>query len=438
MRTTPCPDTITITALSHDGRGVATIDGKTTFVSGAIASEKVLCAMTKKHRRYNEAMVTEVIEPSPSRVTPQCQHFSICGGCTLQHISTDAQIRFKQNTLLEQLKHFGNAVPKILLEPITGNPWHYRRKARLGVRYVIKKEKLLVGFREKFSNYLTDIQSCLTLDARIGLKITDLADTIKQLQQYDAIPQVEVAAGDDNVALVFRHMTPLSEKDKEIIIHFGKKNQFHIYFQPNPPEPIKKMWPDDSEERLQYTLPDYDLTLAFHPLDFIQINAEINQKMIGQAIQLMDPKPEDTILDLFCGLGNFTLPLSRFAKKIMGVEGSNEMVKRAKENAVRNHIENVEFHMANLMEPPLSTTWMKQHYHTILLDPPRTGAKEIIAFFPSFHAKKIIYVSCNPATLARDAGLLIHSHGYDLKKVGVIDMFPHTSHIETIALFEKR
>ncbi len=428
---------VTIHTLSHDGRGITTIEGKTTFVHGALAGETVTCKVTQQHRRYNEGIATVIKVAAPERVTAPCPHFGVCGGCSMQHMSVSDQIQFKQKTLLEQLQHFGKVVPETLLAPITGEAWGYRRKARLGVRYVIKKEKLLVGFREKFSNYLADIQSCLVLHPSVGTRITALAELIASLNQYEHIAQIEVAVGDKVTALVFRHLTPLPETDCVKLSEFGKATGLHIYLQPNSPEQIHQLWPENQTELLSYAIPDYDLTMQFHPLDFTQVNAEINLLMIKQAMQLLAPGSEDRILDLFCGLGNFTLPLARFAKEVIGIEGSDVMVKRAEMNAQYNHIDNAKFYAGNLMEPNEQASWMQQKYDKILLDPPRLGAKEIIEHFGKFAAKKILYISCNPATLARDAGELVYTHGYKLTHAGVMNMFAHTSHIEAMALFEK-
>jgi 23S rRNA (uracil1939-C5)-methyltransferase len=427
---------LAIHSLSHDGRGIATVNGKTTFVHGAMIGETVKCKIIHQHRRYNEGVTTHIIVAAPGRVTPACPHFGVCGGCSMQHINMREQIQFKQQTLLEQLHHFGKVAPENLLPPLTGQTWGYRRKARLGVRYVIKKDKLLVGFREKFSNYLADIQQCLVLDPRVGTRITALADLISRLSQYEHIAQIEVATGDELTALVFRHLTPLPEEDRVKLREFGKVTGLHLYLQPNPPESITQLWPEN-KERLRYTLPDYNLSLQFHPLDFTQINAEMNLLMIKQALQLLSPTSEDSILDLFCGLGNFTLPIAKYAQQVTGVEGSDTMIKRAEENAQYNHMTNTKFYSANLMEPPVGASWMQEKYNKILLDPPRSGAKEIIAHFSRFSAKKIVYISCNPATLARDAGELVYTHGYKLRHAGVMNMFPHTSHIEAMALFEK-
>lgn len=427
----------TIESLTHDGRGVAIIQGKTTFVDNALPNEKVICKITKKHRRYNEAQTVEVLIPAKERVAPHCAHFGICGGCSMQHVELQAQIQFKQNALLEQLKHFGKVTPEKILPPIVGNSVGYRRKARLGVRYVIKKEKLLVGFREKFSNYLADIDSCPVLQASVGTRIKELSSLIRGLTQYDRIPQIEVAISDHTTALIIRHMAPLAESDIDALKNFGKTYNLHIYLQPDPPAAVHKLWPGDSEEMLSYFLPDYQLEMRFHPLDFTQINGEVNRLMINQALHLLALKPSDTVLDLFCGLGNFTLPIARLTKHVTGVEGSVQMVERAQDNARFNDIKNAEFYAANLMEPLKTTPWLQKNYDKILLDPPRVGAKEIIPVISNKSPSHIVYVSCNPATLARDAGELVYHYQYKLKKVGVINMFPHTGHIEAIALFEK-
>jgi len=432
------PITTTITSLSHDGRGIGNHLGKTAFINGALPQETVTFKMTKKHSRYFEGDLIDIISASPDRIKPGCEHFGVCGGCSMQHLQMAAQINFKQNTLLEQLRHFGRVEPEVILPPISANEWGYRRKARLGVRYVEKKGKLLVGFREKASRYLADITACPVLHASVGTRLTDLNQLISSLIQFEHIPQVEVAVGDSTTALVFRHMAELPEADLEKLRQFGKDFGFHIYLQPNTPLPITKLWPEDQNVFLTYALTDYDLEMQFYPLDFTQVNGSVNPLMIKQALALLDPQAEDTILDLFCGLGNFTLPLARHAKFVTGVEGSQDMVERATMNAEKNNLSNTAFFAANLAEIPLAKpSWMKAQYDKILIDPPRTGAKEILPLFPAFGARKIVYVSCNPATLARDAGELVNQQGYKLKKAGVINMFPHTSHIEAIALFEK-
>lgn len=429
--------TALIHGLSHDGRGIASIDNKTTFISGALPTETVTYRINQKHSTYNEATALEILTPAAERTTPPCQHFGLCGGCSLQYMSAGMQMQLKQQTLLDQLKHFGKVTPLHILPPLSATTLGYRRKARLGVKFVSKKGKLLVGFREKSSNYLADLEGCKVLHPIIGEHFQELSALILSLERYQQIPQVEIAVGDQTAALVFRHLDVLSESDLEKLIAFGKEHQLHIYLQPNSPAKIHKIWPDDNIERISYTLPDQQLEFLFHPVDFTQINLEMNRLMINQALQLLDLQATDHVLDLFCGIGNFTLPMAQRVAKVTGVEGGNEMVQRAQSNAKHNNIENTAFYAENLFEPRPNSAWMQGKYQKILLDPPRAGAKEILPFFNQFGARKIVYVSCNPATLARDAGELVHQHGYQLTHAGIMNMFPHTAHIEAMAVFEK-
>ncbi len=431
--------TATINALSHDGRGIASSPNhKTAFLSGALPDEVVKFKLTKLHARYNEGESVEIITSSPHRATPECAHFGVCGGCSMQHLEMSQQILFKQQALMDQLKHFGHVEPEIILPPLSANSISYRRKARLGVSQQ-KKGKLLIGFREKSSRFLAEIDKCLVLHESVGSLLPDIKNLIASLTQHDNIPQVEVAVGDANTALIFRHLTDLPNEDVEKIRDFAKRHDLHLYLQPNSPAEVYKLWPDDKVERLSYHLVDYQLEIQFHPLDFTQVNAETNILMLRSALDLLDLKSTDQVLDLFCGLGNFTLPIARYAKHVVGIEGSQTMVTRAKENALHNHISNTEFYTANLATTPTTLQpWAMKKYDKILLDPPRVGAKEMIALLPKLEASSIVYVSCNPATLARDAGELVHKHGYILKKLGVINMFPHTSHIEAIALFIRK
>ncbi len=439
---TTTPITATITTLSHEGRGLTHINGKPTFVSGALAGETVNLVITRKSRRHQDARVVEVLRPAAERILPVCPHADICGGCSLQHMDPAAQIHFKEESVRQQLQRFGRVAALNWLPPLTGATTGYRRKARLGVRYVIKKEKLLVGFREKASNYLADIRECHTLDTRIGMHITDINAVIQQLSCYKEIAQVEVAASDTEVALVFRHLVPLTDTDLTILREFGARFNMQIWLQPNPPATIEKLFPADHATFLHYTLPEWQLDLRFHPLDFTQVNHGINPRMITAALQLLTIQATDHVLDLFCGLGNFTLPMARFAKQVTGIEGSTDMVQRASDNAAHNHISNTEFAAANLAAPNTDTDWINRHYDRLLLDPPRTGAIEILRSLGALWQNNtvtrpthIVYVSCNPATLARDAGILVQEYGYQLHTAGIIDMFPHTAHIESIALF---
>lgn len=432
------PKIATIHALSHDGRGIASVEGKTVFIDGALLGETLSFVVRKRHRRFDEGSALEIQTSSPDRVVPRCAHFSECGGCSLQHMSETAQIQSKQTTILEQLKHFGGVTPVNVLAPLKGPIYEYRRKARLGVRYVIKKEKILVGFREKHSNYLTDCERCEILHPTIGGLLSDLKNLISQMSIYRSIPQIEVAVGDNASALVFRHLEDFSEDDLQALLTFGKIHHLHIYGQSGGPDSVKRMWPIDEKESLSYRLPAYNIEIKFHPLDFIQVNHSINQQMVSRALELLDIKSSDRVLDLFCGLGNFTLAMAKQAKEVIGVEGSELMCKRAYENARLNDINNVEFFETNLQALPETNPWAQGKFDKVLLDPPRAGALEILGLIAELKPSKIVYVSCNPATLARDVGELVNKHGFQLVSVGLMDMFPQTTHVESIALLEKK
>jgi 23S rRNA (uracil1939-C5)-methyltransferase len=436
MRARP-PVELQIERLSHEGRGIARLDGKLIFVEGALPGETVRATYTATHKKYDEARALEVLSASPDRVEPPCAHFSICGGCSLQHLARPAQIAFKQGVLAEQFLHFGGIEPEEWLPPLVDEEAAYRRKARLGVKFVIKKDALLVGFREKQSHFLADIQSCHVLDRRIGEQLLDLRAVISGLAKRDIIPQIEVAAGDTGVALVFRHMEPLPPADIAALVAFAAARDWQLYLQPGGLDSVHRVWPEAGEDRLTYALPDFGLELAFHPMDFTQVNAGINRRMVKLALDLLDPQSGERVLDLFSGLGNFTLPLATRAGEVVGVEGSQAMADRGMENARRNGLGNVAFYAQDLTADFSQQPWARQGFDRLLIDPPRSGAQEVVEYLPKFRARRVVYVSCNPATLARDAGLM-KAHGYRLTKAGVMDMFPHTTHVESIAVFEKK
>lgn len=425
-----------IDRLAHEGRGIAMVEGKTVFVDGGLTGELVRFQVTRKRSSLDEGRVIEVLEAAADRVEPGCKHFGICGGCSLQHMHTGAQIAHKQAVLLELLQHFGGVQPLEVLPPLQAEGYGYRRKARLGVKYVIKKDQVLVGFREKASHFLTDISECAVLEPRIGKLIVPLRELFMSMAARDQIPQLEVAIGDTQAALVIRHLVPLCDSDIAKLLTFAARHHIELYLQPKGNDSVHKLWPEDGHERLSYRFDDFDLEMRFHPMDFTQVNADINRQMLPLAVQLLGATENDRVLDLFCGLGNFTLPLARSAGQVVGVEGDEAMVVRGRENALHNGLTNVEFYGADLAGDFYNEPWARQGFDKILVDPPRTGALEIIKHFPHFGAKRIVYVSCNPATLARDAGELARQ-GYVLKKAGVMDMFPHTAHVESIALFEK-
>lgn len=426
-----------IQALSHEGRGIAKIAGKTVFIDGALPGETVKFSYQKRKRRYDEGKVIEIIQASQDRVVAPCPHFSLCGGCSLQHLDPNAQLLFKQNMVLEQLRHFGGVSPERILPPLLGPTTGYRRRARLGVKYVIKKEKMLIGFREKRNSLLADLEGCEVLHPSVGKIFDKLKKLVSALRASMSIPQIEVAIGDTVCALIFRHLEDLHEKDKALLIAFGIEHQIDIYLQPAGPESVHRIWPALTVERpLSYQLPEFGVEIRFQPGDFTQVNAAMNQQMVAKVVDYLHLQPSDSVLDLFCGLGNFTLPLAKHAHKVVGVEGGALAVKRAKENALWNNIQNVEFYQANLQESVLQAPWTSQTYDKILLDPPRTGAIEMIPLLASFKASRIVYVSCNPATLARDIGELV-KQGYTLESIGLLDMFPHTTHVESIAVLQR-
>jgi 23S rRNA (uracil1939-C5)-methyltransferase len=352
-------------------------------------------------------------------------------------MSGDAQIQFKEQTLREHFAHFGGIEPEEWVAPMRSDTLGYRRKARLGVKYVPARESVLVGFREKRNSFLTDIDRCVVLDPRIGECIMPLRELLHGLEAFRRIPQVEVACGDDAAALVFRNMDELSESDREALIGFGRAHDLHIYLQPKGPDTVHRIWPDLGPERLTYRLEEFDLEMAFHPMDFTQVNAELNSNMVHRAIDWLDVQPDERVLDLFCGLGNFTLPLARKAGQAVGVEGDESMVVRGRENAGLNQLSNVTFHGADLQADFTRQPWAGEGFDKILIDPPRSGAQEICEYLTAFGARRVLYVSCNPATLARDAGVMVRN-GYRLVRAGVMDMFPHTTHVESMALFERK
>ncbi|MDH5433858.1 MAG: 23S rRNA (uracil(1939)-C(5))-methyltransferase RlmD [Gammaproteobacteria bacterium] len=432
------PVRISIDSLSHEGRGIGKIDGKTVFVDRALPGEVVEMQYIRQKGKYDEGKTVEVIEASESRVEPPCQHFAVCGGCSMQHLSNQAQIEHKQAILKEQLEHFANSLPDEWLPPLQADVLGYRRKARLGVRYVIKKEKTLIGFREKYSNYLTEIESCPVLIEPVSNLLKPMSELIDQMDGRLFIPQIEVGSGDDKQALIVRHLKPLSENDRKLWFDFAQEHEVVVYLQPKGPDSIERLWPiEDEAAQLTYRLEDFNVELKQEPLDFAQVNASINRLMVPFAIDLLDVQPEDSVLDLFCGLGNFTIPLATKAKFVVGVEGVQTMVDRGTENAKHNNLSNVEFYQADLTSDLSREPWNQKQYSKILIDPARSGALEVINNIVKFGAEKIVYVSCNPASLARDTGELV-KHGYRLVKAGVMDMFPHTTHVESIALFEKR
>ncbi len=435
-----------VTALSHDGRGIAHLDGKVTFIDGALVDEKVRFEYSFQRKQFDEGLAVEIENPSPDRVQPPCEHANLCGGCSLQHMNSKAQIQLKQDTLIQQFKHIAGLDLKEVFPPLSAGTTGYRRKARLGVKHVEKKGKVLVGFREKRNNFLADINACEVLVPEVGHRLDKLAELIINLEAKNQIPQIEIAKGDDEVcALVFRHLQVLSDEDLEKIKSFCREHQFHLYLQAKGPESVVRVALDGdegSEMRLYYDLPQWGLRYAFHPNDFTQVNGEMNRLMINRVMELMAPESRDTILDLFCGLGNFSLPLAKHCGTLIGVEGSEEMVRRAEENAATNGIDNARFHALNLEQDlnalkANSASWVNVPFNKMLIDPPRSGALSVVENIHLFNKLQLlVYVSCNPATLARDAAVLLKK-GFRLQGAGIMDMFPHTNHVESLAVFVK-
>ena len=429
------PQEVLIESLTHEGRGFAHINGKATFIDGALPGERARFRYLRRRGRFDEGAVVEVLVPSPERAEPRCPHFGVCGGCSLQHLDAEAQIRHKLAVLLEQLRHIGGVEPGTVLPPLTGPLWGYRRRARLGVKFVEKKGGALVGFREKQSRLLADLAGCAVLHPSVGDRLPELRALLGSLQAARQIPQIEITVGDSYTALVFRHLQPLPDKDQEKLKDFGKAHQMGIYLQPGGPDSVMPLWPEPPFP-LSYRLLD-DIEIQFQPTDFIQVNTEINRAMVERVLELLDPQPDEHVLDLFCGLGNFTLPLARRAGQITGAEGEQGLIERAKINAECNGIANAEFVQADLAGPALDKLFFHAPYHKMLLDPPRTGALEIVSQLGFEKVERVVYISCNPATLARDTRVLVAGKGFRLVKTGVMDMFPHTTHVESIALFER-
>ncbi|MDX1454164.1 MAG: 23S rRNA (uracil(1939)-C(5))-methyltransferase RlmD [Gammaproteobacteria bacterium] len=423
--------------LSHDGRGVARIEGgKTVFVSGALPGETVTFVRRKKHRRFDEGEATEIENPSPDRVEPECPHFGVCGGCSLQHLAPAAQIDAKQKVLADNFERLGKVDPESWLEPLIADQWGYRRRARLGVKWVKKKGKVLVGFRERHAPFIAELESCKVIAPEIGEKLTDFGELIGALSIPDRIPQLEVSVAENATAVVVRHLDPLTEDDLSKLADFGREHGIRFYLQSKGPDTIVPLEPD-ADTPLRYSIPAESLAFEFLPSDFIQVNASLNNAMVAHALGLLELQGTESVLDLFCGLGNFTLPLARHAATVTGVEGDDGLVNRARDNARANGLGNVDFHVANLFEPIEDFEWARRQYDVLVLDPPRAGAEAVCHSVERFAADTILYVSCHPGSLARDAGILVNEKGYRLVKAGVMDMFPHTAHVESIALFRR-
>lgn len=429
------PFELAVADLAADGRGVGRdADGKTVFVADALPGERVRYRRTRRRRRHDDGVLEDVLTPAAARVPPRCPHFGVCGGCVLQHLDADVQVEFKQTQLLDTLARLGGVTPDTVLSPVTGRRWEYRRRARLGVRHVPGKGGTLVGFRERGTPLVAVLTDCEVLIPEVGHRLAGLQRLIDGLSVRERLPQVEVAGGDDAVALVLRMLAEPSTADRERLAAFGREHGLWFHLQPGGLDTVASLLPETPE--LSYTLPAFDVRLVFEPTDFIQVHAEVNAGMVAQAVSLLDPEPGTRVLELFAGLGNFSLPLARRGARVTAVEGDAGLVVRARANAEANGLADaVAAHEADLFRPDPDAPWLADGIDHALLDPPRAGAREMLPLVAAARPRRIVYCSCHPATLARDAAELVN-HGYRLTAAGVVDMFPHTAHIEAMALFE--
>jgi 23S rRNA (uracil1939-C5)-methyltransferase len=431
------PETATILSVTHDGRGIADTEGKKVFVAGALRGEEVRFVRRKSRRNFDEAELLDVIKASPERVEAKCAAFGRCGGCALQHVSIEQQRAIKFDTLKDNLERIGRVEPGRWLEPIVGPEWNYRRRARLAVKDVSAKGRVLVGFRERHAPFITDMHRCEVLAAPVGRLIDPLSETVGRLSIRARLPQIEVAVADNATALVFRVLDPPAAEDLDELRRFGDEHDVRIYLQPGGPDSLRLLHPAGEGESLYYRLREFDIRIEFEPVDFVQVNGEINGAMVGRAIELLEPDRQDRVLDLFCGIGNFSLPLARCCGEVLGVEGEAKLVQRATANAAANSIGNAGFRQADLAAVDGSERWLQGPWDRLLLDPARNGAAEVVKCIGRIDPARIVYVSCHPGTLARDAGALVTGAGYTLEAAGIIDMFPHTAHVESIAVFKK-
>lgn len=426
-------ETAEIIDLAHDGRGVARVEGKTVFINDALPGERVEWSRLKRGRNFDEGRLERVIEPAADRVEPRCAHFGVCGGCVLQHLAPPRQLEFKQRQLFEALTRIGKVTSEQMLPPLQGGVWNYRRRARLAARWVPKKERTVLGFRERSTSFIADLKRCEVLLPPVDSLVEPLSLLLTALSVRNRVPQIEVAIADNAVALVVRILEDLTPQDRELLLQFAREHAVQIYVQPGGYDTIA---PLTAVTPLEYRLPQFDVTLRFQPNDFVQVNGELNARMVARARELLAPAPGEQVLDLFCGLGNFSLPLARSGAHVVGVEGDAGLVARARANAELNGMANVDFVCGDLAQLSASdASWARRGYDKVLLDPPRAGAQEVLPIVARCGAKVVLYISCHPGTLARDAGILVHEHGFTLRAAGVMDMFPHTAHVESAALF---
>jgi 23S rRNA (uracil1939-C5)-methyltransferase len=436
-------ETGVVADLTHEAEGVVraphsegNASGKIVFVAGALPGERVSFRRTSFHRSHDEAELVEVLEPSPHRVAPRCAHFGVCGGCALQHLDPAAQLEAKQKELAANLERIGNVTPQEWLSPLLGPVWGYRRRARLSSRYVAKKGRSLVGFREKQGKYVADVARCEVLAEPVASLIGDLGQLLTGMQRRESIPQIEVSLSDGEQVLVLRVLDALPPDDVAALRRFESAHQVRILLQPGGLDSVEPLTPGPVD--LHYRLDDFGLRLDFGPTDFVQVNGFINTGMVARAIELLEVGPQDRVLDLYCGLGNFTLPMARRAREVVGVEGEAGLIGRARANADANGIANAAFHVADLsVAPDRGLPWMRGGYDKVLLDPPRVGAREVLSAVAHIAPRRVVYISCHTGSLARDLGVLTHELGFRLRAAGVLDMFPHTTHVESLAVLDR-
>ena len=425
---TPELHEVVIDDLTQDGQGVATVAGERVFVADVLPGETVTISVGKRRRKLRQGQLHTVISASPERTTPGCEYFGRCGGCGLQHLEPAAQLGWKSKAMLETLRRIGGVVPEAVAAPITSKPWRYRRRARLGIKNVTAKGRVLVGFRERAASYVTDMQHCEVLAPPFDACLGGLAETLAACSVASKVPQAEIAVGDDHAAIVLRVLSDPSNDDCARLLEFGQRWDLDVYLQPGG---LDSVVPLGETRPLLYRLPEQQIELEFTPIDFIQVNAGVNRAMVTRALELLQPIETDRILDLFCGLGNFTVPLARQADQVLGMEGAANLVERARVNGRRNGVDNIEFVTADLNDP---AALPKQRFDLVLLDPPRTGAAAMVERISSVKPRRILYISCHPGTLARDSAVL-YAQGFELSTAVAVDMFPHTNHVETMALF---
>lgn len=428
---------VQVESLDQEGRGVAHLDGKVLFIAGALPGEVVEFSAYRRKPNFEIADATRILSGSSSRVSPRCRHFGVCGGCSMQHLEPRAQVAAKQRVLEDNLARIGKVRPEVMLAPIHGPTWGYRYRARMSARYVVKKAAMLVGFHERRSSFIADMESCEILPARISALLPRLRELIAGLSIRDRLPQIELAIGDAVDVLVLRVLDPPGPQDEALLREFAERHRVQLFLQPKGPETAHPFHPPEAPQ-LQYRIPEFDLAFPFLPTDFTQVNHEINRVLVRRALALLDPQPGEQVGDFFCGLGNFSLAIARRGAQVTGIEGNPGLVRRAQANAASNGLDaRCAFMDRNLFEMTPQDWQALGPFDRVLVDPPRDGAIELVKALGALPPARIVYVSCNPATLARDAEVLVHAHGYRLSAAGVINMFPHTSHVESIALFER-